>query len=80
MQIRAVMKTFGLVVPAGKGSMFERNVRRLLVDHEQLAAIILPLLDAWGSVRIRAADLGRQLIRDARESQACCHFSCLSPA
>ncbi|OHV78860.1 transposase [Ensifer sp. LCM 4579] len=71
-QIRGVMKTFGLVVPAGKGSMFERNVRGLLVDHEQLAAIILPLLDAWRSVRIRAADLGRQLIRDARESQACC--------
>ncbi|MGN7753619.1 IS110 family transposase [Sinorhizobium sp. BJ1] len=71
-QIRGVMKTFGLVVPAGKGSMFERNVRSLLVDHEQLAAIILPLLDAWRSVRIRAADLGRQLIRDARESQACC--------
>ncbi|MCZ4093687.1 IS110 family transposase [Sinorhizobium psoraleae] len=71
-QIRGVTKTFGLVVPAGKGSMFERNVRSLLVDHEQLAAIILPLLDAWRSVRIRAADLGRQLIRDARESQACC--------
>lgn len=28
-QIRALMKTFGLVVPSGKGSTFERNVREL---------------------------------------------------
>jgi transposase len=26
------MKTFGLVVPAGKGSRFEEHVRELLVD------------------------------------------------
>src|SRR5262245_43598938 len=29
-QIRGVMKTFGLLVPAGKGSTFEKNVRSLL--------------------------------------------------
>lgn len=30
-QIRGLMKTFGLLVPAGKGKRFETNVRRLLV-------------------------------------------------
>jgi transposase len=38
-QIRGVMKTFGLVVPAGKGSTFEKNVRSLLADQDGLASI-----------------------------------------
>jgi transposase len=65
-QIRGLMKTFGLVVPSSKGGKFEAHVRRLLADHDGLWAIILPVLDAWRSVRIRAADLGRQLLAGAR--------------
>src|SRR6478736_8141140 len=57
-QIRGLMKTFGLVVPAGKGSTFEKNVRRLLVDQEGLASVVLPILEAWRSVRSRASALG----------------------
>lgn len=41
-QIRGIMKTFGLVVPAGKGSVFEKNVRNLLPSHDDLAHIVLP--------------------------------------
>jgi transposase len=70
-QIRGLMKTFGLVVPAGKGGQFEANVRRLLADHDGLEAIILPVLEAWRSVRIRAADLGRQLLAGAQRSRSC---------
>src|SRR3954453_6823341 len=70
-QIRGLMKTFGLIVPAGKGSTFEKNVRSLLVDQEGLAAIVLPMLEAWRSLRIRAAELGRHLVAGARQSQAC---------
>ena len=70
-QIRGIMKTFGLVVPAGKGSTFEKNVRSLLVDQDGLAPILLPMLEAWRSIRIRAAELGRQLVAEARQSQAC---------
>ena len=70
-QIRGLMKTFGLVVPAGKGSKFEQHVRALLVDQNDLAAIVLPVLEAWRSMRLRAAELGRQLIADARKSEAC---------
>lgn len=39
-----MMKTFGLIVPAGKGSTFEANVRALLADYAELASILLPLL------------------------------------
>ena len=70
-QIRGFMKTFGLLVPAGKGSTFEKNVRSLLVDQDGLATIVLPMLEAWRSMRTRAAELGRQLVAAARQSQAC---------
>ena len=70
-QIRGIMKTFGLLVPAGKGSTFEKNVRVLLVDQEGLAPIVLPMLEAWRSMRMRAAEMGRQLVAAARQSQAC---------
>lgn len=70
-QIRGVMKTFGLVVPPGKGSKFEEHVRELVIDWDGLAAIVLPLLESWRSIRLRAAELGRQLVAGARQSQAC---------
>ena len=67
-QIRGLMKTFGLVVPKGAGTVFEANVRRLLEDEAAVAAIVLPLLDAWRAVRARAADLDRQLLSRVREN------------
>ena len=70
-QIRGVMKTFGLLVPAGKGITFEKHVRSLLADQDALASIVLPMLEAWRGIRVRAAELGRQLVRDARQSRAC---------
>ena len=58
-QIRGLMKTFGLLVPAGKGSTFEKNVRSLLVDQEGLAPIVLPMLEAWRSLRPGATNRER---------------------
>jgi transposase len=70
-QIRGLMKTFGLVIPAGKGGAFESNARALLEDHDELARIILPILEAWRAARRQATELGRQLVAAARQSQAC---------
>lgn len=70
-QIRGLMKTFGLVVPAGQGSTFEKNVRNLLAGDDDLAKIILPMLAAWRALRERSAELGRRLNSNARDSQAC---------
>lgn len=55
--IRGIMKTFGQIVPPGKGSTFERNVRRLLADHPKLSAIVLPMLEAWSVARLQAVRL-----------------------
>ena len=70
-QIRGLMKTFGLRVPGAKGGSFEAEVLRLLSGDHGLARVILPLLEAWNAVRRRAAELGRQLLAGARQSQAC---------
>jgi len=70
-QIRGLMKTFGLVVPKGSGLVFETNVRNLSGSNAGLEQIILPLLEAWCSIRGRAAQLDRQLVAMARQSDAC---------
>jgi transposase len=70
-QIRGLMKTFGLVVPRSKGGTFEAEVQRLLIGQDELARIILPMLEAWRSVRSRASALGRRLLACARQSAAC---------
>jgi transposase len=77
-QIRGLMKTFGLVVPKGAGRVFEANVRRLLAGNDGLELVILPLLEAWRSVRGRAAQLDRQLVTVARES-APCRLTAIAP-
>ena len=70
-QIRGLMKTFGLLVPAGRGGIFEKNVRDLLVNEAALARIILPLLESWRSLRQRASELSRRLIGVARHDEDC---------
>ena len=70
-QIRGLMKTFGLILSRSKGGKFEVNVRSLLDGNADLARIILPLLEAWRVLRTRAAELGRQILAEARKSQQC---------
>lgn len=65
------MKTFGLVVPKGAGSVFERNVRALLQGAEKLARIVAPMLQVWGDIRYQIAELSKQLAAMAREDQQC---------
>jgi transposase len=69
-QIRGLMRTFGLIVPKGRGRIFDGNVRQFLDGNDGLAKIILPLLEAWRDIRKRAADLDHQLLAAARQSQA----------
>jgi transposase len=70
-QIRGVMKTFGLVVPKGRGGVFDGHVRRLVASRPALEQIIGPLLEAWRSLRTQAAELTGQLVASARASKQC---------
>lgn len=55
-QIRGLMKTFGLVVPAGKGSNFERNVRRQFVAQarQEKACQLLMSIPGAGAITATA--------------------------
>ena len=70
-QIRGLLKTFGLVIPKGKGGAFESHVRRLLDGNDALSTVILPILDAWNSTRKKAAELTRQLVAAAKSDKTC---------
>lgn len=70
-QIRGLMKTFGLVVPKGAGSVFEGNVGRLLTTNAEVERIVLPILEAWLAMRGRVAELDKQLIASGRASERC---------
>ncbi len=70
-QIRGLMKTFGLVIPPGRGRTFEQNVRELLDGNDALSPIIMTLLEAWCGMRRQAAKLSRQLMATARQSAPC---------
>lgn len=70
-QIRGMMKTFGLVVPKGAGGVFEGHVRERLAANLALERIILPLLGAWRELRARTAELSKQLVAAARQSEQC---------
>lgn len=69
-QIRGFMKTFGLLIPARKGSTFEKNVRSLLVDQDGFA----PVVGDTGGLAKHAhqgrSEFGRQVVAVARQSQA----------
>lgn len=53
-QIRGLMKTFGLVVPAGKGSTFEANVRTRLSENSDWSRIAPRNLAATSSASSRS--------------------------
>ena len=51
--------------------MFEGHVRRLAASNAGLEQIILPVLEAWRGMRIRTAELSKQLVASARVSEQC---------
>ena len=52
-------------------SVFERNVVTLLEGEDNLSRIILPLLKAWSDIRLRVAELTKQLVAMAGTDQRC---------
>jgi transposase len=70
-QIRGILKTFGRIVPKGAGGLFEKNVRALITDDAEIAAVIMPLLQARGIARSRCAALDRRLIGSVQADVTC---------
>jgi transposase len=65
-QIRGLLKTFGRIVPKGAGGLFEKNVRALITDNAEIAAVIMPLVQARQMTRSKCVALDRRLIAAVR--------------
>jgi len=70
-QIRGLLKIFGLLLPRGGGRAFETAVRERLAGHGQLAAAIMPLLEAWRAVREQVLALDRLAYAAAKRDARC---------
>jgi transposase len=70
-QIRGILKTFGRIVPKGAGGLFEKNVRALITDDAEIAAVIMPLLQARQMTRSKCAALDRRLIGSVQGNATC---------
>jgi transposase len=70
-QIRGILKTFGRIVPKGVGGLFEKNVRALITGDAELAAVIMPLLQARQVARGKCAALDHRLIRSVQGEATC---------
>ena len=70
-QIRGILKTFGRIVAKGTAGLFEQNVRGLIADDAEIAAVILPLLQARQLTRNKCAALDRRLIALVRANATC---------
>jgi transposase len=70
-QIRGILKTFGRIVPKGAGGLFEKDVRALITDDGEIAAVIMPLLQARQMARAKCAALDRRLMRSVQDDATC---------
>jgi transposase len=70
-QIRGLLKTFGQIVPKGGGGLFEKNVRALITEDAEIAAVIMPLLQARQVTRDKCAALDHRLIRSVQGDATC---------
>jgi len=70
-QIRGLLKTFGVVLPAGKGSTFVQLVQQRLPEDPSVQLVIEVLLSTWLGIHEQVRQLDRELQRVAREHEIC---------
>ncbi|TWA66694.1 transposase IS116/IS110/IS902 family protein [Azospirillum baldaniorum] len=69
--IRGTLKTFGLVLGKGRGSVFEANVRELAGDQPALWPLIEGLLSVWRMLGEQIGAIEQRLLEQARGSEVC---------
>lgn len=70
-KMSGLAKIFDILVGAGKGGTFERQVRATLPDDLIIAALFESLLAMLGTLREQQLAIAKQLKRVARQSGAC---------
>ena len=69
--ICGVLKTFGMLPGAMRGLPFDRRVEELLVDRDDLAPIVRPMLVAWRQLREQIAAFDKAVRALAKASPTC---------
>lgn len=67
-QIRGLVKTFGVVLPPGKGGTFVRAVEAYMPDDPTVRTVIESLLVTWKTVTLQLRKLDADIEKRARES------------
>jgi transposase len=70
-QIRGLLKTFGVVLPPGKGGSFERLVLNGVADDHYVRLVIESLLATWRHLTLELKKLNREIARAARAIPVC---------
>ena len=70
-QIRGLLKTFGVVLPPGKGGSFEHLVFRGLPKDRHVEVVIRTLLSTWHHLSTEIKKLNLEVERAARSIPAC---------
>jgi transposase len=70
-QIRGLLKTSGVVLPAGKGGRFERSVLGQLPTDEAVRLVIESLLNTWRSLTAELKKFDLAIERTARANPVC---------
>ena len=67
-QVRGALKVFGIVLPAGRVSTFDRLAREHIGVRAELSMFVEPLLVAWRSLGEQVALLDKHIRKIAREN------------
>jgi transposase len=70
-QIRGLLKTFGVVLPPGKGGTFERLVLKGVADDHYVRLVIESLLATWRHLTLQLKSFNREIARAARTVPIC---------
>lgn len=70
-QLRGLLKTFGVILPRGKGSRFVANVRRLTPDDAIVRAVVDALLAHWTAVHEQIRRFDQAVRQFAATDPAC---------
>ena len=70
-QIRGLMKTFGVVLPPGKGGSFEQLVHRGVPQDHYVQVVIELLRSTWRHLSTELKKLNREIERAARAIPTC---------
>lgn len=73
--LRGALRTFGLMLAAGPGNggarAFETRVREHLASRPDLVPIVMPMLEAWRSIRGRVVEHDREIRAAVRADRRC---------